>query len=208
LDPDYEIFDLLVERHSTGYRARVLSSPAGNQTADLQQPISEDQLESFLFRMGRPRRLARRANPSIFEETRKFGGDLLKFLLPDRICSCFERSRSTATGRGRGLRVQIRLGDVPELCDLPWEFLYHDEVGFLALSVQTPIVRFLESNQPVVPLSLQHPLRVLVLISSPRDLPRLDVDREWAKLHDAVAEIEARGVFDRINEPRTGTKQG
>jgi hypothetical protein len=204
MDPEYEIFDLLVERHSSGYRARVLSSPAGNETADLQQPISEEQFQSFLFRVGRPRRLTRRVGPSVSEETKRFGADLLNFLLPDRLRTCFERSRFEAAGRQHGLRLQIRLTDVPELCDLPWEFLYHDEAGFVALSAQTPIVRFLEIRQPVSPLALRHPLRILVLISGPRDLPRLDTDREWTKLHDAVSDLETKGLvrIERLDVPR------
>jgi hypothetical protein len=204
LDPDYEIFDLLVERHASGYRARVLSSPAGNESADLDPTITEDQLQSFLFRVGRPRRLTRRVGPSVTEETKKFGNELLRFLFPDRIWACFERSRFAANSRDRGLRIQIRLSDVPELCDLPWEFLYHDDAGFLALSAQTPVARYLDIRQPSVPLSLQHPLRILVLISGPRDLPRLDVDREWTKLRDAVADIEAKGLvsIERLDTPR------
>lgn len=99
MDPNYEIFDLLVERSGTGYRARVLSSPAGNETADLQQPISEEQLQSFLFTVGRPRLVTRRVGPSIADETKKFGGDLLKFLFPDRIWTCFERSKLAAASR-------------------------------------------------------------------------------------------------------------
>jgi hypothetical protein len=204
LDPNYDVFDLLVERHASGYLARVLSSPAGNESAVLQQTITEDQLQSFLFRVGRPRRVNRRAGPSITEETKKFGGELTRFLFPDRIWACFERSKFSANSRGRGLRVQIRLTDVPELCDLPWEFLYHDDVEFLALSAQTPVVRYLDTRQPSVPLSLQHPLRILVLISGPRDLPRLDVDREWSKLREAVSDIEAKGLvsIQRLDTPR------
>src|SRR6185437_8451897 len=206
-EPDYEIFDILIERSASGYRARVLSSPAGNETSDLQQAISEDQLQSFLFRVGRPLRVSRRAGPSVSEETKKFGSELFRFIFPDRIWTCLERSKLAANVRHHGLRIQIRLSDVPELCDLPWEFLYHDESGFLALSTQTPVVRYLEIRQSVAPLDLHHPLRILVLISSPRDLPRLDVDREWAKPHDAVSYIEAKGLVQhgRLDPPRLST---
>jgi hypothetical protein len=204
LASDYEIFDLLVERSGSGYRARVISSPAGNETANLRQPISEDQFSRFLSDVGRPRRVLRRVGPSIPEETKKFGSDLLQFLLPDRIWTCFERSKSAAINNGRGLRIQIRLSDVPELGDLPWEFLYHDEAGFLALSARTPIVRFLEIRQPAAPLYVEHPLRILVLISSPRNLPPLDVDREWENLREALSGIASENLvyIERLDTPR------
>lgn len=202
MESEYDIFDLLVERNGSGYRARVLSPP--NATADLGQPISEDQLQSFLFRVGRPRRLTRRIGPSITEETKSFGSELLKFLFPDRIWDCLERSKLAAHDRHRGLRIQIRLSDVPELCDLPWEFLYHDDDGFLALSAQTPITRFLDTRQYNAPLNLQHPLRILAVISSPRDLPRLNVDLEWGKLDEAVSDLKAKGLVElaRLETPR------
>jgi WD40 repeat protein len=204
VDPDFEVFDLLIEKHPLGYRARVLSSPVGNQTADLELPVTEIQLDDFLHRIGRPRHPTRRVGLSISEETRKFGAELLKFLFPDKIASCFERSRIAASGRNRGLRIQIRLSEVPELCDLPWEFLYHDEDGFLALSTQTPVVRYLEIKQPVRPLSLRYPLRILVVISSPSNLPRLDVDHEWENLRAALSDIESKGFvqIERLAVPQ------
>ena len=42
------------------------------------------------------------------------------------------------------VRLRIRLAD-PVLADLPWEFLYNPAVNrFLALSVQTPLVSYME----------------------------------------------------------------
>ena len=46
----YLDFDLLVRRTEGGYRAQVLSSPAGEATADFAAPFSELELENFLLR--------------------------------------------------------------------------------------------------------------------------------------------------------------
>lgn len=194
VEADYEVFDLLVERGETGYRARVLASPAGNAAADLAQPISEQQLESFLFRVGRPRRLVRRGGPSLEAEVRAFGQQLFEFLFAGAIGACLQVSLATVRLRGKGLRIQIRLGDVPELADLPWELIYEREAGHFGVSTSTPVVRFLETRQPLESLVVAPPLRVLVAVSSPSDLPRLDADREWSLLEQATAGAASRGL--------------
>jgi hypothetical protein len=203
-EPDYVVFDLLVERNGGGHRARVLSSPAGNATADLSQALSEEQLQSFLFRVGRPRQVSRRGGSSVSEETRKFGAQLFDFLFPSAISACLDRSRLAAEAQGKGLRIQIRLSDVPDLCDLPWEFLYERDAGFLALTAQTPIVRFLEGKQAAQSIAVTHPLRILVVISNPSDYAHLDIDREWGKLQEAVAPLVAKGLveIERLDAPR------
>ena len=203
-ETDYAVFDLLIERSGGGHRARVLNSPAGNAVADLPQPISEEQLLSFLFRVGRPRQVSRRGGTAISEEVRRFGAQLFDFLFAGEIAACLERSRLAAAAQGQGLRIQIRLSDVPDLCDLPWEFLYEKDAGFVGLTAQTPIVRFLEGKQPTQSIEVSHPLRILVVISSPSDYPPLDVDREWSKLQEAVAPLIAKGLvgIERLDEPR------
>src|SRR5215469_87225 len=203
-ETDYAVFDLLIEHSGSGHRARVLNSPAGNAVADLPQPLSEEQLLSFLFRVGRPRQVSRRGGTAISEEVKKFGAQLFDFLFAGEITSCLERSRLAAAAQGQGLRIQIRLSDVPDLCDLPWEFLYEKDAGFVGLTAQTPIVRFLEGKQPTQSIEVSHPLRILVVISSPSDYPPLDVDREWSKLQDAVAPLIAKGLveIERLDEPR------
>jgi len=51
----YLDFDLLIRRAEGGYRAQVLSSPAGEATADFTLPFSALELENFVLRVGRPR---------------------------------------------------------------------------------------------------------------------------------------------------------
>ena len=45
-------FDLLLERTPQGYRAHVISSPAGQATSEFALPFSEAELESLLSRTG------------------------------------------------------------------------------------------------------------------------------------------------------------
>jgi hypothetical protein len=201
---EYEIFDLLVERRDARFYARVLSSPAGNVSADLSEAIPEAYLSEFLSKVGHPRGISRSSNRSVVAETESFGDKLFAFLLPSPIASCLERSRTVANDKGRGLRIQIRLSDVPELCDLPWEFLHDNEFGFFSLTTETSIVRYLELKQPLAPLNINPPLRILVMISSPSNSPPLDVEHEWNNLVEAVAPLKARGLVDiqRLDNPQ------
>ena len=109
---------------------------------------------------------------------------------------CLRNSLDEAERQGAGLRIRLRLNDVPELADLPWEYLYNPVLErFLILSANTPIVRYLELPQPVRPLTVKPPLRILVMIASPAGLPQLDTEHEWATLKDALRSLERRRLI-------------
>ncbi len=186
----YLDFDLLVEPTGPGaYRARVLDAPTG-QTAPARftMPFSDLEVENFLLRIGMPRRQSVRGEHSP-EATavREFGGRLFDAVFHDEVRVALATSLDHAESRNSGLRVRLRLSDCAELADLPWEYLYdRGSRRFLALSEWTPVVRYLEFPGRVRPLPVSPPLRVLVLIASPTDFPRLDVAAEWDKLRQAL----------------------
>src|SRR5262249_37473124 len=73
--------------------------------------------------------------------------------------------------------------------------LYYPTLNrFLTLSVWTPLVRYLDLPERIRPLAVTPPLKVLVMISSPSDYPQLDVEREWAKLGEALSDLERQGL--------------
>jgi hypothetical protein len=79
--------------------------------------------------------------------------------------------------------------------DIAWEYLYNPELNrFLALSSETPIVRYLHMPEYVTPLAVEPPLRVLVIISSPAGYETLDGKSEWSKLNQALANLRSRGL--------------
>ena len=89
--------------------------------------------------------------------------------------------------QGKDLRVRLRLDAVPELDPVPWEYLYDSRLErFLTLSQETPVVRLLDSLERPRSSRSTAPLRVLVMISSPSDMPELAVEREQQLLagHD------------------------
>ncbi|HEY4591727.1 MAG TPA: hypothetical protein VIJ61_04925, partial [Thermoanaerobaculia bacterium] len=48
---EYENFDLLVEKSGRGFRASVISSPAGEGNTDFKPPYSDEKLQESLARL-------------------------------------------------------------------------------------------------------------------------------------------------------------
>ena len=85
---------------------------------------------------------------------------------------------------------------MPELADLPWEYLFPADLNrFLALSDETPLVRYLEVAEGVQPLRVTPPLTLLAIIANPSDVPSLAVEEEWRRLQTALADLQARRVI-------------
>ena len=108
---------------------------------------------------------------------------------------CLRNSLDEAERQGAGLRVRLRLNDVPELADLPWEYLYNPVLERFLSFVKHPYLRYLELPDPVRPLTVKPPLRILVMIASPAGLPQLDTEHEWATLKDALRSLERRRLI-------------
>ena len=199
---EYVDFDLQIEPKGAGrYRARVLDSPGGQASSEFSLPFSDLELENFLLRIGHARRRMRRLESSETHTAKLFGGQLFETVFSGAIRSTLSASLSEVRRRNAGLRLRLRLTDAPELCNIPWEFLYDGALNrFLCLSKETPVVRFLELPDASRPLAVKPPLRALVMIASPTDYPPLDVEREWTQLSSALADVQQAGLItvDRL----------
>ena len=202
----YLDFDLSVERIGENiYRSRVLASPAGLAKAEFNLPFSALEIENFVLKVGRTRRMVRRIESPEMQIAKEFGSKLYKAVFNDDIQSALRSSLDQARAQGVGLRIRLRMNDAPELVDIPWEYLYNPTLNrFLALSVNTPVVRYLELPESIQPLAVKLPLRVLVMIANPKNYPALDVESEWRNLKQAVSDLEERGLLslERL-EPAT-----
>ena len=199
---EYRDFDLLIERSGQGYRAQVLESPAGQATADFTLPFSDLELENVLLRLGRPVRTVRRLESTEMSTAKSFGAALFNAAFSGDVRACLRSSMDEAKRENVGIRVRLRLAD-PALADLPWEFLYLQSVNrFLALSVHTPLIRYMDLPEVVQPIAVSPPIRVLAMISSPTDYPSLDVEGEWQRLNDALADLIKAGTLslERMEE--------
>ena len=192
----YEDFDLLLERAPKGFRAQVLSSSAGQASVEFQLPFSDVELENFLLKLGRTTRVVRRIESTEMTTAKSFGAALFDAVFAGDVRACLRSAVDEARRENTRVRLRIRLAD-PVLADLPWEFLYNPAVNrFLALSVQTPVVRYMELPEVIQPISVTPPIRVLVMISSPSDYPALDGEAEWTRLNESLADLISAGTIE------------
>jgi CHAT domain-containing protein/DnaJ-like protein len=200
----YQDFDLLIEPGLSqgGYRARVLRSPAGESTpVHFTLPFSAVELENFVLKIGQGRRRTRGPGRPESAPLKEFGGKLYSAVFQDELRDTLQSSLSQTRAQRVGLRLRLRLADTPELADVPWEFLYDRRHNrFLAQSRRTPLVRYLDLPDPPHPLTVEGPLRLLVMISSASGYPVLDVEQEWAALTGALAQQQAEGrvIVERL----------
>lgn len=208
----YEDFDLSIERAGDRYRARVLNSPDGSTDytngTEFDLPFSDLDLENFILRFGQTRGSMRNigvASETVNHSLRDFGAQLYNAVFSGPVADRLHGSLDiVGQQENAGLRIRLRLSDVPELIDVPWEYLFDASTErFLALSIDTPLVRYLEMPDPIKPLAVQPPLRILVMLCSPVNYAVLDVEQEWKKLKDAVADLESRGlvILERMEKP-------
>jgi CHAT domain len=129
-----------------------------------------------------------------------FGGQLFQAAFSGDVRECLGRSRLAADSGDAGLRIRLRLPSA--LANVPWEYLYDKEHGgFVGLSPETALVRYMEMPTPIRPFPISPPLRILAMISAPSDVPELQGDEEWDKLNDALDHLVGRGMVqvDRLD---------
>ena len=197
-------FDVVIEPHDDGFRTRVVASPAGEAEADFALPFSEKDLRILILEVvgsiGRARRQVRRIDSPDRLLLENFGDRLYRAAFSGQVGECLGRSRLTAESKDAGLRIRLRLAQ--PLAGIPWEYLYDKEQGFLGLDPDTALVRYAELPAPVRPFPISPPLRILAMISTPSDLPPLDVEGEWGKLNSTLGDLAGRGMVqvDRLGE--------
>ena len=197
----YLNFDLLIERAGDRFRARVLKSPGGEASLDFELPFTREKLQIFVLKaisLGTRRQVRRMESPEM-KDIKTFGRQLFEAVFDERVQDCLRLSLAEVERQNAGLRIRLRLDDTgrpspPDqddtdvaLSDVPWEFMYDSTGnGFLCLSTASPIVRYQDLLQPIEPVVVEPPLRLLAMISAPRDVPQLNIEHEQTKLKDAL----------------------
>ena len=207
--PAYETLDLLIEKNNADYSARIVNSPVGQARVNFALPFTADELKTFFARVaGRAPTSGSTLSPKQLVE--QMGTRLFNAVFHDEVLSAYRRSRDAAEHNDKGLRVRLRLNDVPELADLPWEFLYDaTRHAYLALSKETPIVRYLELPERVEPLAARAPIKLLAVLASPNNRDALDVEGEWTRMHDALQDLVAQNkiTLTRVQPPTLNALQ-
>jgi len=177
------------------FRVEVVASPAGEASA-----IVELDPYSLLARRGLLQQavlasavLSRQVLPETEQLLREAGQVLFAALLgTGEVAGLYRASAAVAAERGEGLRVVLRM-DTPALADLPWEAMYDQAAGAYVCR-QDQLVRHVPVASVPVPLRVRPPLRILGVVSSPRGLPALDVEKEQDLLARALARPASQGL--------------
>lgn len=127
-------------------------------------------------------------------DPKQFGAELFDAVFREEVLDAYRVSLLMARGEGAGLRLRFS-NQIPELEGVPWEFMYdRAEDVFPALVPSTPLVRHVRLPRPTHSLTVSPPLRILGVIASPSDLPRLAVDHEKRQMERAVAPAREAGL--------------
>jgi plastocyanin len=196
---NYLDFELEIGRGSgQRYPIRVLRSVAGEADEIMDFPFSDLVLENRLLTLqnallhsgGERRRIPLPEEQAV----QRFGQALFEALFTGEVRSRYAVSAREAISRGKGLRVKLRIQS-PLLAALPWEFMYDPEQAeYVCLSRSTPLVRYLELPSPPEPLTVAPPLRILGMIASPRNLAKLDIERERVRVERALEPLRKQGT--------------
>ncbi|MCB8986817.1 MAG: CHAT domain-containing protein [Ardenticatenaceae bacterium] len=181
LPDEYMNFDLNISKIDGQYQIEVSDSPNGQEKAvttfDLEDTDLRDKL-TYLAKL--------RARPTDVEEV---GDKLAQFLFPSKISHHLDLSLREAQKNQKNLRLRLRLGlDQPDLSRIPWEYCRINR-KFVAQGIETPVVRYLKTNQPDYhPITVERPVRLLLITASPVDdkWKQLEVGKEAEAVKTAV----------------------
>ena len=193
----YLDFDICIDQKSEGlYRAKAWSGAGGFEATEcFALPAALAGGELRVAGGGARRGGSSEATDGASAE--QVGDELFRAVFQGELLKAFQGCLAKAQG-GPGLRIRLRLNDVPQLAGLPWEYLYDAEGrGFLALSGRTPVVRYLELSEGLGTLLVEPPLRILAVISTPKGYRELaEADEEWRRLSTALEPLLRRGLIE------------
>lgn len=180
---NYYDFELLV---TSDYKIRV-TSERGEADDELHLDTNEIGLTLQLIEQAQ-------TNAALL---RGLGTRLYEALFPADIHAHLQASIAGAEALGCGVRLRLVM-EPPEIAALPWEFLYDADTNtFLANSTQTALSRYIPVRATRRDIkAASPPLKVLLVISSPRDRDPLDVEGEKRLIHEALADHLAAGRIE------------
>ena len=128
------------------------------------------------------------------EQLKGLGQALAESLLPPTVRHMLAQSLA-GLGAGAGLRLRLVLDDA-RVANLPWEYTYWAPsgaadglAGFLALDPRLSLVRHEAMPAAPAPLRAGWPLRLVVGLAAPRDLPALDLQTERTLIEEALGGV-------------------
>jgi hypothetical protein len=179
------------------FSVEVMSSHVGeaSETVDLDVEALLAQRERLQWAVLASAVPSRRVLPETERPVREIGQLLFTRLLgTGEVAGRYRAAAALAAERGQRLRVVLRI-DASELAALPWEAMYDKTVDRYVCR-QNQLVRHVRVASVPAPLPVQPPLRILGVLSSPRGLPALDIEKEQDALARALEWPVRRGDID------------
>ena len=176
------------------YEVRVVKAAAGGEprasmTLDVDELLAQrNELEDKVLASAAA---TRRVVPMGEQAMQRVGRQLFEAVFAGPVSETYRASMGVAGERQERLQIVLRM-EAPKLDLLPWEALFDAQDGAY-LCRRGPIVRHLPASYTPAPLAVELPLRILVVIASPRGLPMLDTDAERERLEQALAAQVAAG---------------
>jgi formylglycine-generating enzyme required for sulfatase activity/outer membrane protein assembly factor BamD (BamD/ComL family) len=197
----YDDFDIEIgQGKGQEYPVAVLHSEAGEAHEIMHFPYDQLMLENRLLALktaliesgGSPRR-----SPSPEQKTvQDFGSDLFNALITGEIRNRYDVSMEKAQFNGKGLRIRLRIQSA-NLAMLPWEFLYEPrQKEYMSLMRSISIVRYPEHPQPIQPLNVKLPLRILGMAVSLEDQTELEINNEKQRINEALKNLQDNGIVE------------
>lgn len=179
---NYSDFQLLV----TADKKIRASSEQGEVSGELRLEMNDIMLSLELIEL-------KKTNTNLLKG---LGSKLYQALFPSKIHSHLRATIASAEARECNVRLRL-IFESPELAALPWELLYDECTNtFLGNNTQTVLSRYID-----VPLQKRDlktatkPLKILLVISSPTNLAKLDTAGEERLIREALEKhINARNI--------------
>jgi pSer/pThr/pTyr-binding forkhead associated (FHA) protein len=194
---DYLDFEITVKK--TGEERYLLHAESGTGSAEVlfDSPFNEDKralIAATLTKVAlRSSAKVRSSSAPEVKKMREMGSTLCENAIAGPVRELYYKCQGQADQQGKGIRWRLSLD--PAISDLPWEFLYlQDE--FLALNPRSPVVRYIKGASRVAPLKTEHPLKLLVVIASPKDEVPLNTSAEKDRITAAIQSLTEKGLVE------------
>jgi len=167
-----------------------------------------------VFTKDRLRRLRRSDGWPDAAEMETIGQQVWQSIMPPTIDEVFAACLQFCSALNKRMRLRlvfqgqeshVATGAGIALAELPVEALFKDVYHFVATDLKTPVSRSLREDPDRDPLSIRYPLRMLVVVSTPDDMPSADAQAEAAAIRQALSSLTGpRGLIDvEICDPPT-----
>lgn len=190
---DVSIRLTLLER--SGEWDLICQSDLGSTRVTLPAPFTAEEIdravvdvERAIIRSTSPVVTRRGASPD--RAARDLGGRLTDILLAGEVRTIFDRCRELARHDRSELRILLS-PDGRDVARLPWEFAVDPRTHDDYLALRLPVARLPLIAEPVPPLLVTPPLRILGVLARPEDLPALEAEREKRDITAALSAVNS-----------------